>query len=577
MIIVKRREPVADVVQSQNELPDILKKIYQHRGICPNVSLEKSLSNLHPYHLLKDVDKAAQRIYQALVNNEKIIIIGDFDSDGATSTAVAVSALTMFGAKNVDYLVPNRFDFGYGLSPEIVDVAAKESPQLIITVDNGIANHQGVSRAKALGIDVIITDHHLAAETLPEADVIVNPNQPDDQFPSKNLAGVGVIFYVMLALRSLLREQSWFAEQSIAEPNMANLLDLVALGTVADVVPLDYNNRILVHQGLLRIRHGHVRPGIKALLAIANRQESRVIASDFGFAIAPRLNAAGRLDDMSIGIKCLLEPDYQQAMVLAQQLDCLNHERKAIESQMQQDAFKALEQLKGLEQKSLPLGVCIYQPDWHQGVIGILASRVKDKLHRPVIAFAKGNDGELKGSARSVQGIHIRDILANIANYYPELILKFGGHAMAAGLTIKEKDFTQFQKAFADEVATKLTEDDLQHIILSDGELPEYDFNLQLAEKLRYLEPWGQHFPEPVFDGEFQIHNQRIVGQNHLKLLLGIPNSERMIDAIAFNVDMNIWPNYHCQTIFAVYKLDINEYRGRQDLQLIIDYLEVKS
>ena len=577
MIIIKRREPVTEIVMGKNELPDILKKIYHHRGICPNISLEKSLSNLHSYNLLKDVDKAAQRIYKALVHNERIIIIGDFDSDGATSTAVAVSALTMFGAKHINYLVPNRFDFGYGLSPEIVDVAAKESPQLIITVDNGIANHQGVSRAKELGIDVLITDHHLAADTLPDADVIVNPNQPGDQFPSKNLAGVGVIFYVMLALRSLLRDKNWFAEQQIAEPNMASLLDLVALGTVADVVPLDYNNRILVHQGLLRIRHGQVRPGIKALLAIANRQESRVIASDFGFAIAPRLNAAGRLDDMSIGIKCLLEPDYQSAMVLAQQLDCLNHERKAIESQMQQDAFSALEQLKDLAQKSLPLGVCIYQADWHQGVIGILASRVKDKLHRPVIAFAKGSHGELKGSARSVQGIHIRDILANIANYYPELILKFGGHAMAAGLTIKEKNFAQFQKAFADEVAKKLTEDDLQHIIFSDGELPEYDFNLQLAEKLRYLEPWGQQFPEPVFDGEFQIHNQRIVGQNHLKLLLGIPNSERMIDAIAFNVDMNVWPNYHCQTIFAVYKLDINEYRGRQDLQLIIDYLEVKS
>jgi len=574
MIVVKRRE-AAKVATKEVGLPAILHKIYQHRGICPTQSLEKGLKNLHPYHLLKDIDKAAERIYQALANNERIIIIGDFDSDGATSTALAVSALTMFGAKKVEYLVPNRFDFGYGLSPEIVDVAAKQMPKLIITVDNGIANHQGVLRAKELGIDVIITDHHLAAETLPEANVIVNPNQPNDEFPSKNLAGVGVIFYVMLALRSLLRDKKWFEQQNIAEPNMASLLDLVALGTVADVVSLDYNNRILVHQGLLRIRHGQIRPGIKALLAIANRQESRVVASDFGFAIAPRLNAAGRLDDMSIGIQCLLETDYQKAMLLAQQLDCLNHERKAIESQMQQQAFQALEQLKNLSKQTLPLGVCIYQPEWHQGVIGILASRVKDKLHRPIIAFAKGSDTELKGSARSVQGVHIRDVLANIANQYPSLIVKFGGHAMAAGLTIKEKNFTLFQKAFADEVAKHMHEDDLQHVIYTDGELTQAEFNIQLAEQLRYLEPWGQHFPEPIFDGVFQVLDQRIVGQNHLKLLLGIPDSERIIDAIAFNIDNKLWPNHHCQKIFAAYKLDVNEYRGRQDLQLIIDYLEV--
>jgi len=574
MIKIKRRNLNIPVNMTDSRLPKMVRQIYQNRGIIPEESQEKSLSKLIPFTALLNADKAAQRLYHALKENQKILIIGDFDSDGATSTAVAVSALRLFGGKNISYLVPNRFDFGYGLSPEIVEVAALESPDLIITVDNGIANHQGVLKAKALGIEVIITDHHLAAETLPETNIIVNPNQPEDNFPSKNLAGVGVIFYVMLALRSLLREKNWFIEHNIAEPNMASLLDLVALGTVADVVPLDNNNRILVQQGLLRIRAGKLRPGIKALLAIAKRQETRVVASDFGFGVAPRLNAAGRLDDMTIGIQCLLATDYGQALALAQQLDSLNHERKLIESQMQKEAFKALDSIGQLTKRELPFGVAIYQKTWHQGVIGILASRVKDKLHRPVIAFAKADSDELKGSARSVPGVHIRDCLANINNQHPDLICKFGGHAMAAGLSIKENDFESFQHLFANEIAKHLTADDLQRIIYTDGELNEASLNMQLAEQLRYLEPWGQAFPEPMFDGEFQIFDQRIVGQNHLKLLLGLPGGERIVDGIAFNVDINNWPNHHCQRIFAAYRLDINEFRGRQDLQLVIEHLE---
>lgn len=575
MIIVKRRT-------KQLENPDdtainIVDRIYHNRGLDPQNLLEKSLAKLIPVTELKNADKAAQLLANALEQDQHIVVIGDFDSDGATSTAVAISALRAFGGKRISYLVPNRFDFGYGLSPEIVDVAQQQNPDLIVTVDNGIANHQGVARARELGIAVLITDHHLPSDTLPDANVIVNPNQPEDTFPSKNLAGVGVIFYVMLALRSVLRERNWFVTQNIIEPNMASLLDLVALGTVADVVPLDANNRILVHQGLSRIRAGQVRPGIQALLTIANRNIQRIVASDFGFAVAPRLNAAGRLDDMTIGIQCLLAEDLTTALQIAGQLDNLNQERRLIESQMQQQAFSILDQINLSNHHHAPMGVCLYQPDWHQGVIGVLASRVKDKLHKPVIIFAKGNETELKGSARSVAGVHIRDVLADIAMQHPQLIIKFGGHAMAAGLTILAENFAEFSHVFANEVAKYLSSDDLTHTILTDGELTQDSFSIQLAEQLRFLEPWGQHFPEPVFDGIFQVYDQRLVGQKHLKLLLGVPGSDKLIDAIAFNIDINQWPNHHCQMIFAAYRLDVNEYRGRQDLQIVIEYLEVKD
>ncbi|MDF2868406.1 MAG: recJ, partial [Gammaproteobacteria bacterium] len=439
-------------------------------------------------------------------------------------------------------------------------------------VDNGIASHAGVAAANSLGIAVIITDHHLASHTLPEAMAIVNPNQPGDLFPSKCLAGVGVIFYVMLALRAYLRKMDWFNKEQLTEPNMADLLDLVALGTVADVVPLDKNNRILVHQGLMRIRAGQVRPGIVALLEIAKRNPQKLVASDLGFALGPRLNAAGRLDDMSLGIECLLARDLNQARTIAQTLDELNSERRLIEADMQQQAFTELNKLK-FNSQQLPFGLCLYDENWHQGVIGILASRVKDQLHRPVIAFAPANEQELKGSARSINGIHIRDVLDAIATQHPELIHKFGGHAMAAGLSLAKNKFLEFSKAFDTEIRKQLGETDLCGEIHTDGELTQTDLTLELAELIREAGPWGQAFPEPLFEGEFEIIEQRIVGSKHLKLVLATPNMQ-LIDAIAFNIDGQAWPNHRVRKVAMVYRLDINEFNGRRTIQLVIEHLQ---
>jgi len=569
-IHIKRRPFEATITFKQNLHP-ILQRIYWARGIHCSSELERSLQDLLPYHSLTGINQAVNQLYQALVHHKHIMIIGDFDADGATSTALAVTALRSFGAKQVSYLVPNRFAYGYGLSPEIVQEAAKQKPDLIITVDNGIASHAGVTKANSLGIGVIITDHHLASHTLPDALAIVNPNQPGDLFPSKCLAGVGVIFYVMLALRAYLREMDWFRKERLAEPNMADLLDLVALGTVADVVPLDKNNRILVHQGIMRIRAGQVRPGILALLQIAKRNPQQLIASDLGFALGPRLNAAGRLDDMSLGIACLLAHDLNQARTIAKTLDELNSERRLIEAEMQQQAFNELNKLQ-FNSQQLPFGLCLYDELWHQGVIGILASRVKDQLHRPVIAFAPSGEQELKGSARSINGIHIRDVLDSIATQYPELIDKFGGHAMAAGLSLAKPKFLEFSKAFDMEIRKQLAESDLRGEIYTDGELAENDLTLELAELIREAGPWGQAFPEPLFKGEFEILEQRLVGSKHLKLVLATPNMQ-LIDAIAFNIDLHSWPNHRVRKVTMVYRLDINEFNGKRTLQLIIEHL----
>ena len=494
--------------------------------------------------------------------------------DGATSTTVAVKALYSMGAKKVEYLVPNRFEFGYGLTPEIVQVAVERfNPDVIITVDNGISSIEGVKAAKALNLTVIVTDHHLPAKTLPVADAIVNPNQPDDHFPSKMLAGVGVIFYVMLALRSLLREQNWFVEQSLPEPNLAELLDLVALGTVADVVPLDYNNRILVSQGLARIRSGRVCAGIKALIDITGRESDRLIASDFGFAIAPRLNAAGRLDDMSLGINCLLSDDIAVAHDIAQQLDEINHARRDIEADMKQQAMTILDSMHLDENKSLPFGLCLFDKNFHEGVVGIIASRIKDQWNRPVIVFAKTDDGLLKGSGRSIKGLHIRDALDNIATKHPDLISKFGGHAMAAGLTIAEANYDLFIDAFDEEVRQHLCEDDLQGVVMSDGELLDTELSMNTAEELRYAGPWGQTFPEPVFDGVFNIINKRIVGEKHLKLSLQPEGSNLQIDAIAFNTTDEDWSPEQRQANVA-FRLDVNVFRGNKSLQLMVEHIE---
>lgn len=554
------------------EMHPILKRVYSTRGITSEHELELNLERLLPYQQLLGIEKAVACLALALANQEKILIVGDFDADGATSSAVAIRALRSFGAKHLDFLVPNRFAFGYGLTPELVEVAKGLQPAVIVTVDNGIANHAGVLAAKNAGIKVVITDHHLPSDTLPAADAIVNPNQADDLFPSKCMAGVGVIFYVMLALRRQLLEQNWFAQQGLPEPNMSRLLDLVALGTVADVVPLDHNNRILVSQGLRRIRAGQCIPGITVLLEISGRNREKIVASDLGFAVAPRLNAAGRLDDMSLGIECLISDDFARVREIAQMLTQLNDERRQIEQEMQDQAFEALAKLKPSKTKQLPRGICLYDESWHQGVIGILASRVKDKFHRPVIAFALANENELKGSCRSIQGVHIRDMLALLSIQYPQLITKFGGHAMAAGLVIPRLAFEEFSAAFNSIISQYLSEEDLNQRLMSDGELGAEELTLSVAEVLREAGPWGQAFPEPVFDGKFELIDQRLVGGKHLKMVLS--KEDRAIDAIAFNVDLKQWPNHRCNQVTVAYRVDINEFRGKRSVQLVVEHLE---
>jgi single-stranded-DNA-specific exonuclease len=555
------------------ELHPLLQRIYSLRGMQSQTELERGLERLIPYASLSGIQAAVLCLSEVLTQQKKILIVGDFDADGATSTAVAVRALKSFGARQVEFLVPNRFAFGYGLTPELVEVAQREfSPALIITVDNGIANNAGVAKAKSFGIQVLVTDHHLPGAELPDADVIVNPNQPDDIFPSKNLAGVGVIFYVMLALRRHLTDSGWFTTQNIPEPNMSKLLDLVALGTVADVVPLDHNNRILVHQGLRRIRAGQCIPGISALLEIAGRNQTRLVASDLGFAVAPRLNAAGRLDDMSLGIECLLTDDAKKARDIAVILSEMNDERRVIEQDMQDQALQILNNLHPEKKDQLPLGICLFDAEWHQGVIGIVAARIKERFHRPVIAFAPSTGDEIKGSARSIPGLHIRDVLAQIDTQHPQLIDKFGGHAMAAGLTLSRQHFEKFSQSFNAAVTGLLTEEQLHNKLLSDGEMAENELTLETAEVLREAGPWGQAFPEPLFDGTFNILEQRLVGNKHLKMVLGLEKIN--LDAIAFNVDMKLWPNYRCERVHIAYRMDVNEFRGKRTVQLIVEHLE---
>jgi single-stranded-DNA-specific exonuclease len=558
---------------NSQHLPELLhprlKQIYADRGVEDAAQLNRSAQALLHYDQLQGVEKAVHLLAQAIATNKKIIIVGDFDADGATSTALSMMSLRMMGSTNHDYLVPNRFNFGYGLSPEIVEVAAQQQAEVIMTVDNGIACFAGVEKAKSLGITVIVTDHHLAAESLPIADAIVNPNQPGCGFLSKNLAGVGVAFYLMLALRAELKSNGWLEQQGLPVPNLATLLDLVALGTVADVVPLDDNNRILVHQGLQRIRSDKCRPGIQAIIEVASKEKSRLVASDLGFVVGPRLNAAGRLDDMSLGIECLMTDDPARARQIAVQLDSLNRERREIEGSMQQEAVKALEGLN-LEASTLPFGLVLYQADYHQGVIGILAGRIKDKYYRPTIAFAHQDDDTLKGSARSIPGLHIRDLLEEINSRYPDIIGKFGGHAMAAGLSLPLKNLSAFEQVFHQIAEENLKDKPLAGELISDGELQTEDFTLAFAQCLKDAGPWGQGFPEPLFDGEFQLMEQRLVGSKHLKMMVK-HESGVLIDAIAFNVDLDLWPNAQCSHVNLAYKLDINEFRGRTSLQLMVE------
>ena len=551
----------------------VLARVYAGRGVRDAAELEHTLERLLDFRALRGIDEAVELLVHAVTHGERILIVGDFDADGATSTAVAVRALRACGARDVHYVVPDRFRFGYGLTPEIVAVALQREPALIITVDNGISSVAGVAAAKAEGVRVLVTDHHLPGATLPAADAIVNPNQPDDAFPSKAIAGVGVIFYVMLALRAALRTQDWFAKRGMREPNLAELLDLVALGTVADVVPLDHNNRILVAQGLARIRAGRCCPGIQALFEVAGRSRSIAVAGDLGFAVAPRLNAAGRLEDMGSGIACLLSDEPGEARRLAQRLDGLNRERRVIEAQMHQQAVAHIETLLVDEDSELPLGVCLFDEDWHEGVVGIVASRIKERLHRPVIAFAATDAQTLKGSGRSVAGLHMRDALDSIAARHPGMLSKFGGHAMAAGLSLERSHFEDFAAAFNEEVGRHVSEDQLRGVVVSDGELSADEVSLELAESLRYAGPWGQGFPEPVFDGCFEVVQRRIVGERHLKLVLRLANADQLIDAIAFNTTDADWPPA-TSSIWAAYRLDVNEYLGARSVQLVIEHLQ---
>lgn len=570
-MLIKQRQITQTDHSHLAHLHPVLQRIYSTRGIAQLSELTMDLPALLPFHPLLGIDQACIRLEQALRLQQRILIIGDFDADGATSTALAIIALRTLGAQHVDYLVPNRFEFGYGLTPGIVDVARTRTPDLIITVDNGITSIEGVEAARVAGIDVIITDHHLPAEQLPAAYAIVNPNQPGDEFPSKSIAGVGVIFYLMLALRSHLHTVGWFEQQSLKKPNMSQLLDLVALGTVADVVPLDQNNRILVNHGLQRIRKRQARIGIAALIEVAGRQAERLRESDLGFAIAPRLNAAGRLDDMSLGIECLIAEEPDTALLLAKRLDDLNTERRKIETDMKEQAFTELNKLNiTIEGANLPPIFCLFDPSWHQGVIGILAGRLKERYHRPVIVFSQVSDRELKGSARSVSGLNIRDVLALVDKNNPGLITKFGGHAMAAGLSLKPTVLADFKEAISAEVTRWPGIQFNQGEILSDGSLEMDELTEQLARTLQDAGPWGQLFPEPLFDNVFEILDQRLVGQQHLKLTLSLTGHNTPIEAIAFQVDRQAWPNHRANFIHAAYKLDINTYQGRSRLQLII-------
>ncbi|VVP36920.1 single-stranded-DNA-specific exonuclease RecJ [Pseudomonas fluorescens] len=566
-----RIEPrlLPDTLPFLGDLPPLLTRLYAARGVLTEAELDKSLARLIPFQKLKGIEAAVDLLVTALEQRQRILIVGDFDADGATASTVGVLGLRLLGAAHVDYLVPNRFEYGYGLTPEIVEVALTRTPQLLITVDNGISSVEGVAAAKKAGLNVLVTDHHLPGDELPLADAIVNPNQPGCDFPSKALAGVGVIFYVLMALRARLRSLGWY--ESKPQPNIGELLDLVALGSVADVVPLDANNRILVHQGLERIRAGRARPGIKAILEVAKRDHARITSTDLGFIVGPRLNAAGRLDDMSLGIECLLTDDTGMAREMAVQLDGMNQDRKSIEQGMQREA---LAQLKDLPVESMPFGLCLFDPEWHQGVIGILASRMKERYFRPTIAFADAGDGLLKGSGRSVQGFHIRDALSVVAAQHPTLISKYGGHAMAAGLTLPEANFPLFAEAFDAEVHRQLREEDLTGRLLSDGTLAVEEFHLELARALRHAGPWGQHFPEPLFHGVFQLVEQRVVGERHLKVVLKSECGTVKLDGIAFGIDREIWPNPTIKWVELAYKLDLNEFRGNETVQLMIAHIE---
>ena len=563
---------VPDGINLPDSIHPVLKRIYASRNIKSSEDLDYSLGSLIPYEELGGINDAVILLQEMMTQKKRILIVADFDADGATSCALAIRGLTAMGAEDVIYVVPNRFEHGYGLSPKIVDVALDHDPDLIVTVDNGISSISGVEHAKKNGIKVLITDHHLPGDKLPSADVIINPQLKDNKFPSKNLAGVGVVFYILLALRAKLKAENWFDKKNIKYPNLANLLDLVALGTISDLVPLDKNNRTMVAHGLKLMRKNKSKVGILAILNQSGRQLSTLTSGDLSFAIAPRLNAAGRLTDMSLGIECLLTDDKENATEMAKKLNQLNIERRQIQDNMEEQAFTEFEKYLQDTSKKIPHGICIYNQNWHQGVVGILAAKIKEKFNRPVIVFAQECQGILKGSARSITELHIKDVFDEIARLYPELILTFGGHAMAAGLTIEESQFDRFSDVFNKVVNQYISSDSLEDQCLTDGELSGDDFSLPLALAIQNAGPWGQSFPEPIFVGQFKILDKRIVGESHLKLKLQSRNNNTL-DAIAFNMTDDDWPS-KLEQITSTYRLGINHYRGHSQVQLFIEHIE---
>ncbi|HEY5643512.1 MAG TPA: single-stranded-DNA-specific exonuclease RecJ [Woeseiaceae bacterium] len=558
--VVTRAMPGAGQLEGFGDLDPLLARLYAMRGLRSARELEYGLAGLAPVGMLENVDAAAELV---IANRERrIIIVGDFDVDGATSTALMLRCLREFGFRDVEYLVPNRFEYGYGLSRDIVRVAAAREPALLITVDNGISSIGGVAEANALGIDVLVTDHHLPGAALPEAAVIVNPNLPGSRFPSRNLAGVGVAFYLVACIGRLLEERG----QAGAARIPAKYLDLVALGTVADVVPLDYNNRILVYQGLQRIRGGHSVAGIEALLRQSGRAPARCVSTDLGFVVGPRINAAGRLEDISVGIECLMTDDAATAQEDARLLDSINSERRDIEATMREQAFQYVDRMGA---QHWPPCVCVFEQSWHQGVVGLIAARVRERCNRPVIAFARDNGERLKGSARSIPGVHIRDLLESVSTAKPGLIEKFGGHAMAAGLTIRESALAEFRELAARQMRRLYADADFSGAIVTDGGLPGSALTLDFARRLRDAGPWGSGFPEPVWSGDFEVVEQRVVGENHLKLRVRSAAGGGIVDAIAFN---QAGPAYRGRVQLA-FRLDVNEYRGIENPQLVVEQI----
>ncbi|WP_392558697.1 single-stranded-DNA-specific exonuclease RecJ [Orbus mooreae] len=571
-IVIKRRELPQQNIHLASVKHPLLEKLYLGRGIKSAEELNYSTQALLNYQHLSGIHLATEVLYQGVINNKKILIVGDFDTDGATSTALIITALKKFGITNVTYIIPDRFEDGYGLSTSVVNKAIEQQAELIITVDNGISAVEAVSFAKQANIQVIITDHHLAPDVLPNADAIINPNLVDCAFPSKNLAGVGVTFYFMLAFRALLRQQNWFQTRNLKEYNLANLLDLVALGTVADVVKLDQNNRILVQQGLSRIRSGYCGAGIKALISISKKNIHELTAQDLSFYLAPRLNAAGRMENMSLGVELLLVENEQDALELVEVLEDLNNSRKAVEKNMQQEALSFIEQLD-LQTDTIPNGFVIYHPKFHQGVIGVLSSRIKERFYRPTISFALAENGYLKGSGRSISGIHLRDILERINIRDSKLIVCFGGHAMAAGLTIEQENLALFTQYFNEEVAKVTANMTLEHVVETDGEIGDEFLNVATAQLLKEHGPWGEGFPDPLFDGIFSVYQQKLIAQKHLKLVLQPNDGGQLVNAIMFNVDPALWPDPSIKTVKMVYNLTVDEFRGNQSITLLVKHL----